>query len=152
MDGGAWCATVHGVAKSQTRLSDFTHRGQVSLSLPYSQFKIITLKFPSFYILGNTYSNFWSSIVETFNKGAPAPGKLDMWRQWWGGRIKEKSCWRCLCPLLGHSSCGCPSIGTWWEVLGHSGSCSCCTRSTQILFCLSYSLPMHWREGRGEWE
>ena len=23
MDGGAWCATVHGVAKSQTRLSDF---------------------------------------------------------------------------------------------------------------------------------
>ena len=25
MDGGAWWATVHGVAKSQTRLSDFTH-------------------------------------------------------------------------------------------------------------------------------
>ena len=24
MDGGAWCAAVHGVAKSQTRLSDFT--------------------------------------------------------------------------------------------------------------------------------
>ena len=24
MDGGAWSATVHGVAKSQTRLSDFT--------------------------------------------------------------------------------------------------------------------------------
>ena len=24
MDGGAWQATVHGVAKSQTRLSDFT--------------------------------------------------------------------------------------------------------------------------------
>ena len=23
-DGGAWCAAVHGVAKSQTRLSDFT--------------------------------------------------------------------------------------------------------------------------------
>ena len=29
MDGGAWKATVHGVAKSWTRLSDFTH----SLSL-----------------------------------------------------------------------------------------------------------------------
>ena len=26
MDGGAWWATVHGVAKSQTRLSDFTHK------------------------------------------------------------------------------------------------------------------------------
>ena len=25
MDGGAWWATVHRVAKSQTRLSDFTH-------------------------------------------------------------------------------------------------------------------------------
>ena len=25
MDGGAWWATVHGVAKSQTRVSDFTH-------------------------------------------------------------------------------------------------------------------------------
>ena len=24
MDGGAWWATVHGVAKSQARLSDFT--------------------------------------------------------------------------------------------------------------------------------
>ena len=24
MDGGAWWATVHGVAKTQTRLSDFT--------------------------------------------------------------------------------------------------------------------------------
>ena len=25
MDGGAWWATVHGLIKSQTRLSDFTH-------------------------------------------------------------------------------------------------------------------------------
>ena len=25
MDGDAWLATVHGVAKSQTQLSDFTH-------------------------------------------------------------------------------------------------------------------------------
>ena len=25
MDGGAWGATVHGVAKSRTRLSNFTH-------------------------------------------------------------------------------------------------------------------------------
>ena len=24
MDGGAWCTTVHGVAESRTRLSDFT--------------------------------------------------------------------------------------------------------------------------------
>ena len=25
MDGGVWQATVHGVAKSQTKLSDFTY-------------------------------------------------------------------------------------------------------------------------------
>ena len=29
MDGGAWSPTVHGVTKSRTRLSDFTHMGQV---------------------------------------------------------------------------------------------------------------------------
>ena len=28
MDGGAWWATVHGVAKSRTQLSDFTSLGQ----------------------------------------------------------------------------------------------------------------------------
>ena len=33
MDGGAWWATVHGVAKSQTRLSDFTFFLSLSLLL-----------------------------------------------------------------------------------------------------------------------
>ena len=37
MDGGAWWATVHRVAKSQTRLSDFT-------SLYFSVFKVPPLK------------------------------------------------------------------------------------------------------------
>ena len=32
MDGGAWWAAVHGVAKSQTRLSDFTFTFHFSLS------------------------------------------------------------------------------------------------------------------------
>ena len=31
MDGGAWRATVYGVAKSQTRLSDFISLSQVAL-------------------------------------------------------------------------------------------------------------------------
>ena len=30
MDGGAWWATVHGVAKSRTRLSDFTFTSSLS--------------------------------------------------------------------------------------------------------------------------
>ena len=34
MDGGAWWAAVHGVAKSRTRLSDFTFTFHFSLSFP----------------------------------------------------------------------------------------------------------------------
>ena len=33
MDGGAWGATVHGVAKSWTRLSDFTHSLNTTVGL-----------------------------------------------------------------------------------------------------------------------
>ena len=33
MDGGAWGATIHGVAKSRTRLSNFTHSLTHSLLL-----------------------------------------------------------------------------------------------------------------------
>ena len=33
MDGGAWWATVHGVAKSQTRLSNFTFTFTFTLNL-----------------------------------------------------------------------------------------------------------------------
>ena len=35
MDGGAWGAIVHGVAKSRTRLSDFTHSLMQLLGLPW---------------------------------------------------------------------------------------------------------------------
>ena len=36
MDGGAWCATVHVVTKSRTRLSDFTRT-------MYEMYKMLTL-------------------------------------------------------------------------------------------------------------
>ena len=38
MDGGAWWATVHGVAKSRTRLNGFTFTFSVHLLMPYSPF------------------------------------------------------------------------------------------------------------------
>ena len=36
MDRGAWCATVHGVTKSWTRLSTHTHIGKVSPSTDHN--------------------------------------------------------------------------------------------------------------------
>ena len=49
MDGGAWWAAVHGVAKSRTRLSDFTFtssstillRLQLMLKLPHWKYRIL---------------------------------------------------------------------------------------------------------------
>ena len=35
MEGGAWWATVHGVEKSRTRLSDFTHSLTLKLSMTF---------------------------------------------------------------------------------------------------------------------
>ena len=40
MDGGAWQATVHAVAKSRTRLSDFTsHTSKVILKILQARFQ-----------------------------------------------------------------------------------------------------------------
>ena len=39
MDGGVWLATVHGVAKSQTRLSDFTFLSFLSLNKAWNLVK-----------------------------------------------------------------------------------------------------------------
>ena len=46
MDGGAWWATVHGVAKSWTRLSDFT---SLSLSWPSETYPLLRHCFDKFY-------------------------------------------------------------------------------------------------------
>ena len=39
MDGGAWSATVHGVAKSRTRLSDFTFFLSFRMNFKFTWFK-----------------------------------------------------------------------------------------------------------------
>ena len=45
-DGGVWYATVHGVAKSQTQLSDFTFTGKIiSLTLQTFVGKVMSLLF-----------------------------------------------------------------------------------------------------------
>ena len=43
MDGGAWKAAVHGVAKSRTRLSDFTFTFMVYSLCAYVQFSTVSL-------------------------------------------------------------------------------------------------------------
>ena len=40
MDGGAWGATVHGVAKSRTRLSNFTHSLILQTWLTQNELKV----------------------------------------------------------------------------------------------------------------
>ena len=58
MDEGAWWATVHGVAKSQTRLSDFTSLQKIqTVSLPSRGKRIIKLikKSMILYTLYDTY-------------------------------------------------------------------------------------------------
>ena len=41
VDGGAWWATVHGVAKSQTQLSDFTFTLYITFCLDFSPYKLL---------------------------------------------------------------------------------------------------------------
>ena len=49
MDGGAWWATVYGVAKSRTRQSDFTFTfiGELITMMLYPLLKLVPRKLPS---------------------------------------------------------------------------------------------------------
>ena len=55
MDGGAWLATIHGVAKSWTRLSDFTIYETIALTRLTFVGKVMSLLF-----------NMLSRLVITF--------------------------------------------------------------------------------------
>ena len=52
MDGGAWWATAHGVTKSQTQLSDFTH----SLTHPFA-WRLHSARFKSVFYHSNYFLN-----------------------------------------------------------------------------------------------
>ena len=70
MDGGAWWVTVHGVAKSQTRLSDFT------ISFPDGSIKKNINK-TSVYIQGKGHNQNTSGIFGVLHL-SPSSRNKDM--------------------------------------------------------------------------
>ena len=71
MDGGAWWATVHGVAKSRTRLSDFTSRTKETQreNFIFNSFSCPILKYKLYFIITisvfGEYSSHLSVSVTT---------------------------------------------------------------------------------------
>ena len=51
MDGGAWWATVHGVAKSRTQLSDFTSLCQIVIEFSMSSYQHFNFVYTTFWEL-----------------------------------------------------------------------------------------------------
>ena len=62
MDGGAWWATVHGVAKSRTRLSNFTNSLNGSL-LNLQRFYILAYGVPQSEICVHYWELLFSDFV-----------------------------------------------------------------------------------------
>ena len=92
MDGGAWWATVHGVAKSWTRLSDFTH----SLT-PYKMPHTLSMecfslnKSTSYLSLCLSMNSFYNKISRSWASLGPETryvisfGRLRLWLRFWRG-------------------------------------------------------------------
>ena len=81
MDGGAWQATVHGVTKSWTRLTDFTFfLSGTGRTFSYS-FKIIQKCFDNF---------IQHEIIETFAKATEKPMHFKVWVMF--EDLKRKKC------------------------------------------------------------
>ena len=74
----AWCATVHGVTRSQTQLSDgITTTSGLSMSVPAKQLQLcqtlcdpMDYSPPGFSVMGFSRQGYWSGLP------CPPPGKL----------------------------------------------------------------------------
>ena len=66
MDGGAWWATVHGVTKSQTQLSNFTF---TFINFEVQLFKVVSVILGFGHIFPKSFSDlgpvllYWASLV-----------------------------------------------------------------------------------------
>ena len=75
MDGGAWWATVHGVAKSRTRLSNFTHFTQQASLVAQTVVCLTPMREPRVQSLGREYTlqeegNQYSCLENSMDRGA----------------------------------------------------------------------------------
>ena len=59
MDGGAWRATVHGIAKSRTQLSDFTYLLTYLMMLVLKKKKKVTNEVGNFMQLPHVKAFLW---------------------------------------------------------------------------------------------
>ena len=71
MDGGAWWATVHGVAKSWTRLSNFTHFTYYSINLFHSCLPILCVQYSNYHLILYTQTILFTIIALTFADDFP---------------------------------------------------------------------------------
>ena len=89
MDGGAWWATIHGVAKSRTRLSDFTHslRMQYIIQDPHYSGVICTFNHIAFGLVSRKLHTWFltkccsSQRRASLRKQAGCPCRRDKYRR-----------------------------------------------------------------------
>ena len=71
MDGGAWWATVHRVAKSQTRVSDFTFTFDDQCRLQLLQFLVHLIDLLSFLLRCNGFTGIQKVVMEQTGSRPP---------------------------------------------------------------------------------
>ena len=149
MDRGAWLATVHGVAKSRTRLSDFTSLHFTSLHFMYLQVLMVWGIFLDWLLLRET----WASVSIVYFEGernsrsssSGLPSKSPLWAAgallcWCSGRPCEE-------PALVDPTGGCKKLNHSSVSSGHPLT----EGRRRVLAFISGSLHALWAPSACSW-